>query len=165
MDNIQTFIDALKQEIGYKETGYNHNKFAQYIADNYPQFYNSPSKQNQPWCCIFIHTVMMQTFGYDETKLLTNLPDHNSGAGCEGCANAYRQGGQRIKGKENLQIGDQVIFGAYSYDHTGVIYDIIDGKKGIYLTIEGNYMDAVRVVKRNYNEMIFVGRPRWELLP
>lgn len=163
MDKIQKFINALKNEIGYREKGYNWNKYAEYIDNNFPNFYNG-KKQNQAWCCVFIHALGIQTFGYENALKMFGLKEHNSGAWCEGCANAYLSMGRRIKGKENIQIGDQVIFGNYSYDHTGIVYDIIDAERGIYLTIEGNYQDSVQVVKRFYSEMSFAGRPNWEAI-
>ena len=37
-------VETAMLEIGYKETGTNHNKYAEYIDKNYPNFYNGPKK-------------------------------------------------------------------------------------------------------------------------
>lgn len=162
-EKIQEFMNALAAEIGYHEVGYNRTKYAEFIDTNYPNFYNG-KKNGYPWCCVFPHAIGIQTFGYENALELFCVPEHNTAAGCSGVAGYYNQAGRRIKGRENLRVGDQVVYGSCSYDHTGIIYQVLDPIKGIYLVIEGNYQDSVCLVKRNYSEMIFVGRPRWECL-
>lgn len=158
---VKKFLDALYAELNYHEVGYNHNKYAQYIDKCYPNFYNSCPKDGYAWCCIFPHAVGIQQFGYENAKKLFCVPEHNDAAGCSGVARYYREAGRRIIGCENLRPGDQIVFGSNSYDHTGILYQVIDGKNGIYRTIEGNYSDSVCLVERRYSQMIFVGRPNW----
>lgn len=123
---------ALSQ-VGTKETGTNHNKYAADIDKNYPDFYNG-KKQNVEWCDVFFDDGMLTNFGEKGALFLTCQPKHSAGAGCKYSYGYYKAKGQVGK---TPKYGSQIFFGATekTIHHTGYVVKVTSTT---VTTVEGN---------------------------
>lgn len=159
-------ISLAKAEIDYKEKATNNNlesknenagnadwnKFAKYIDDNFPNFYNG-KKNGYAWCDIFVDYLFLKSFGYGNALRLLCQPEFSYGAGCNMSLNYYKAQGRF---KEEPTIGAQIFF-SYTQgtiNHTGIVVSF--DKKNVY-TIEGNSNDQVAERVYNIKDKTIVG--------
>lgn len=151
-------IATALSEVGYKETGTNHNKFAAYIDKNYPDFYNFP-KQNVSWCDLFVdYCVLVNSASESEALSVLCQPKKSAGAGCSFSYDYYKAKGRT--GKEP-KIGAQIFFGTGKKPtHTGIVVDF--NADSVY-TVEGNSDDQVKkhTYKRTSSKIFGYGYPRY----
>lgn len=155
--NAKNVVKTALSEVGYKETGTNHNKFAAYIDKNYPDFYNYP-KQNVEWCDVFVdYCVLVNSASEEEALSVLCQPKKSAGAGCKYSYNYYKA--KKRTGKE-AKIGAQIFFGNTEPTHTGIVVDITDTS---VITVEGNSGDQVKkhTYKKNSTKIFGYGYPRY----
>lgn len=151
-------IELAIEELGYIEKASNNNlesktentgnanwnKFANFIDENFPNFYNG-KKNGYAWCDIFVDYLFLKTFGYENALRLLCQPEFSYGAGCNMSLNYYNAQGRF---KKSPIKGSQIFF-SYKNDstinHTGIVIDF--DENNVY-TIEGNSNE--RVAKREY---------------
>lgn len=142
-------IKLAQSQIGYKETGNNHNKYAQYFDTEkskggpYPWF--NGKKQNVAWCAIWIcwlFVMVLRPILGDADKVRVWLkfpkPADNCAAGCPYLWSYLKSRFGSVT-KTNGQPGDIIFFNA-KCTHVGIIEKISNGK---YITIEGNKNNGV----------------------
>lgn len=155
--NAKNVVKTALSEVGYKETGTNHNKFAAYIDKNYPDFYNYP-KQNVEWCDVFVdYCVLVNSASEEEALSVLCQPKKSAGAGCKYSYNYYKA--KKRTGKE-AKIGAQIFFGNTEPTHTGIVVDITDTS---VITVEGNSGDQVKkhTYKKDSSKIFGYGYPRY----
>lgn len=148
---VDEMIKLAQSQVGYKETGNNHNKYAQYFDTEkskggpYPWF--NGKKQNVAWCAIWICWLFVMVL---EPKNILGSPDKvrqwlkfpkpadNCAAGCPYLW-SYLKARFGSVAKAKGQPGDIIFFNA-KCTHVGIIEKISNGK---YITIEGNKNDGV----------------------
>lgn len=144
-------IKLAQSQVGYKETGENHNKYAQYFdtpkEKNGPYPWFNGKKQNVAWCAIFICWLFVMVL---EPKNILGSPDKvrqwlkfpkpadNCAAGCPYLW-SYLKSRFGSVAKAKGQPGDIIFFNA-KCTHVGIIEKISNGK---YITIEGNKNNGV----------------------
>lgn len=135
----------------------NYNKYAQFIDEKYPVFYNG-KKQGAPWCEIFVDCMFILAYGYANALRLLCQPEKSSGAGVNSSMKYYKNKGRFFSTPEH---GAQIFFKNGENYHTGIVIDFTDDT---VTTVEGNASDAVR--KKNYKltdkSIIGYGHPAFD---
>ena len=152
---VRSKIVALAQsQVGYKETGNNHTKYAQYFdtpkskGGPYPWF--NGKKQNTAWCAIFVNwlevmvlEVAMYLGSPDKVRIWLGYPSpaNNCAAGCPYMWGYLVKRGWQVN-KSNGRPGDIIFFNTSSKcGHVGIIEKVDNGN---YYTIEGNKSNMVK---------------------
>lgn len=177
MPNFASNVLAIaKAEIGYheKKSNYqlnnkttnagsnNYNKFAAFIDENYPDFYNS-KKNGYAWCDIFVDYCFLKAFGLEDTLYMLNQPKRSLGAGCRYSYSYFKAAGRVGK---TPKVAAQIFFGRGSEStlyHTGIV-EAFDNNY-VY-TIEGNSGDSVarRKYSRNSSSIYGYGYPEFDAI-
>lgn len=147
----EEFVKLAQSQVGYKETGNNHNKYAQYFdtpkSKNGPYQWFNGKKQNVPWCAIFVCWLFVMILEPDNilgspdkvrSWLKFPKPADNCAAGCPYLW-SYLKSRFGSVAKTKGQAGDVIFFNA-KCTHVGIIEKVENGK---YHTIEGNKNNAV----------------------
>ena len=147
----EEFVKLAQSQVGYKETGNNHNKYAQYFdtpkSKNGPYPWFNGKKQNVPWCAIFVCWLFVMILEPDNilgspdkvrSWLKFPKPADNCAAGCPYLW-SYLKSRFGSVAKTKGQAGDVIFFNA-KCTHVGIIEKVENGK---YHTIEGNKNNAV----------------------
>lgn len=143
-------------QLGYTETGDNHNKYADKVAGAYGW-----NVQNQPWCDVFVDAGFVECFGLDLAAKLTYQPKGGFSALCSASANYYKGNGAWFS---TPAIGDQVFYNVSGgINHTGIVVGV---SGGAFSAVEGNSSD---MVIRNYYDVTSpyvagFGRPNWSVV-
>lgn len=155
-------IETAMLEIGYKETGKNHNKYAEYIDKNYPNFYNGPKSWaggGAEWCDIFFdYCVLVNSTDMNEALYVTCQPSKSCGAGCSFSYDYYKKQGR--VGNEP-KIGAQIFFGTGKKPtHTGIVVDFYGDS---VVTVDGNSDNMVKrhTYKQSSSRIFGYGYPRY----
>lgn len=154
---VRSRIVALAQsQVGYKETGNNHTKYAQYFdtpkskGGPYPWF--NGKKQNTPWCSIFVNWDIVMVLATGDNKVLKDpdavriwlgypSPANNCAAGCPYMWGYLVKKGWQVS-KTAGRPGDIIFFNTTSKcGHVGLIEKVDNGN---YYTIEGNKSNMVK---------------------
>lgn len=140
-------------QLGYTETGDNHNKYADKVAGAYGW-----NVQNLPWCDVFVDAGFVECFGLDLAAKLTYQPKGGFSALCSASANYYKGNGAWFS---TPAIGDQVFYNVSGgINHTGIVVGV---SGGAFTAVEGNSSDMVRrnsyAVTSPY--VAGFGRPNW----
>ena len=153
---VDKLLKWLEEQVGYKETPNNVNKYAEYL-DGITGFYNG-KKNGFPWCDVFVDCGFVQCFGKDDALKMLYQPLRSLGAGCEYSARYYKDHKAYF---DTPEVGDQYF--AKDYVHTGVVVKVTE--KTI-VTIEGNFGDKVckRTIYRSNPYLIGYGRPDWDVV-
>ena len=169
----EEFIKLAQSQVGYKETGNNHNKYAQYFDTEkskggpYPWF--NGKKQNVSWCAIFICWLFVMILepanilgSPDKVRqwLKFPRPADNCAAGCPYLW-SYLKSRFGTVAKDKGQPGDVIFFNtSTSCAHVGIIEKISNGK---YITIEGNKNNGVARGEYAFNSTKIYGivRPNY----
>ena len=147
---IQEILELAVSQIGYTETGNNHNKYAQYFdtpkSKNGPYPWFNGKKQNVPWCAIFICWLFVMVLGPDKARDFLGCPKpaDNCAAGVPYLWEYLKKKGYQVKDKSKGQPGDIIFLNGNK--HVGIIYKVENGK---YITIEGN--KGNKVAKGSYS--------------
>lgn len=183
--DVRRLIAVAEAEIGYceKETwdqlddmhanagDENYVKYSRDLAKI--SFFNS-SKKGVAWCSIFTSWCVVQAYGPEAARKLTNQPKRSSGAGCKYARQYYEQAGRLYL--SDPQVGDQIFFwptdrsDPEAVQHTGWVVDV--DSRYVY-TIEGNTSDGDDVVwnggevarkkyKLNNERIAGYGRPNFD---
>ena len=166
-------IKSAVEEIGYHEKATNSQlesklansgsgnwtKYAKYINDNYPSFFNG-NKNGYAWCAVFVVYNMLKTFGLNNTcKLMCCPAKSNCTAGAKESYMYYKRAGQS---GTTPKVGAQVFFGdsESTIHHTGLVENF---DANYVYTIEGNTSNQVarRTYKRKTTKMFF-GYPGYD---
>lgn len=164
-------VELAKSEVGYKEKATNQylddktnnaghanfNKYAKYIDDNYPNFYNGP-KNGFDWCAVFVDYLFIKSYGYADALRLSCQPEKSYGASCTASMNYFKDKKQFDK---IPTIGAQIFFGEKNTStHTGLVVGI-NGDK--IITVEGNAGDAVceKSYDKSYSKILGYGHPKY----
>ena len=155
-------VETAMLEIGYKETGTNHNKYAEYIDKNYPNFYNGPKSWaggGAEWCDIFVdYCILVNSADMNEALYVTCQPSKSCGAGCSFSYDYYKKQG-RVG--NNPKIGAQIFFGTGKKPtHTGIVVDFYGDS---VVTVEGNSdnMTKRHTYKQSSSRIFGYGYPRY----
>lgn len=169
---VDKIIDLALGEVGYKEkktneqlddnnanAGHNnYNKYAKYIDDNYPAFYNT-KKNGCDWCDIFVDYLFIKAYGYKDALRLTCQTEYSCGAGCTYSYMYYKANSQvgRVP-----KLGAQIFFsknGTTCY-HTGIV---VDYDSETVTTVEGNAGDCVckKIYSRFDSQIFGYGYPKY----
>ena len=166
MSTPQERVVALaKSQVGYVPPVGKWNKYAEALDKT--DLYNY-AKNGYDWCDIFYDWCLVQEFGVEVAKAMTNQPSKGCGAGCDFSASYYRAMNQ-WSGDPSL--GAQIFFGSRGDEyHTGMVvgYD----SAHVY-TVEGNtgYSSGYSggaVLERSYSRgdsrITGYGVPRWSMV-
>lgn len=155
-------VETAMLEIGYKETGTNHNKYAEYIDKNYPNFYNGPKSWaggGAEWCDIFVdYCILVNSADMNEALYVTCQPSKSCGAGCSFSYDYYKKQG-RVG--NDPKIGAQIFFGTGKKPtHTGIVVDFYGDS---VVTVEGNSDNMVKrhTYKQSSSRIFGYGYPRY----
>lgn len=138
-----SFVSKAAAEVGYKETGNNHTKYATYFDTPKSkggawQFFNT-KKQGSAWCSLFPHYISCHLIGIEPTRSLFGEPKvDNCAAGVPYFWGYLTKKGYKVD-KSKGQAGDIIFLNGNK--HVGII-EKVDAKK--YYTIEGNKSNAVK---------------------
>lgn len=138
-------INLAQRQVGYKETGTNHTKYAAYFDDPKGawQWFNT-KKQGAEWCAIFVCWLFCQNETLGKTKAYTFLgmpknKNDNCAAACPYFWKYLKAKGYQVD-KKSGQPGDIIFFNA-KCSHVGII-EKVEGNT--YHTIEGNKSNQVK---------------------
>lgn len=149
-------VKLAQSQVGYKETGNNHTKYAQYFdtpkskGGPYPWF--NGKKQNTAWCAIFVNWLEVMVLATGDTKVLKDpdavrvwlgypSPANNCAAGCPYMWGYLVKKGWQVN-KSSGRPGDIIFFNTSSKcGHVGIIEKVDNGN---YYTIEGNKSNMVK---------------------
>lgn len=152
---VRTRIVAMAQsQVGYKETGNNHTKYAQYFdtpkSKGGPYMWFNGKKQNTAWCAIFVNWVEVMVLEPEEylgspdavrVWLGYPSPANNCAAGCPYMWGYLKKKGWEVS-KSAGRPGDIIFFNTSSKcGHVGMIEKVDNGN---YYTIEGNKSNMVK---------------------
>lgn len=153
IDKVCAWMD---EQVGYKETPVNVNKYAAYM-DTIADFYNG-KKNGYPWCDVFVDCGFVQCFGAENAMKMLYQPTKSCGAGCEFSAGYYKANNAFFSKPE---VGDQVFYS--NYDHTGFVREV-NGSQ--IICIDGNWGDQVtrRVLPITDGRIDGYGRPDWAVV-
>lgn len=141
---VDEMIKLAQSQVGYTETGNNHNKYAQYFdtekSKGGPYMWFCGKKQNVPWCAIWIcwlFVMVLRPILGDADKVRVWLkfpkPAENYAAGCPYLWQYLVNRGWKVN--KNKGVAGDIIFFNSKCTHVGIIEYVKDGK---YHTIEGN---------------------------
>ncbi len=154
-------IETAIGEIGYKETGENHTKYAEYIDQNLPGFYNGEKSWpggGAEWCDLFVdYCVLRNSSDEAEAEYVLCQPKKSAGAGCKESYDYYKKAGRT--GSEP-RLGAQIYFGSDKPKHTGLVVNITADS---VITVEGNTDDQVKkhTYKKTSSKIYGYGYPRY----
>ena len=152
-------VQTANQEVGYKEQGNNWNKYA---AELDPLNVTWGTKQNQPWCGMFVLWVFYRCFGMDDALKMLCSGRPTSIPLCSAAADYFKQKGQ-WRTSEPL-IGD-VVFFIYNggINHTGIV---VETAASTITVDEGNSSDMVarRMYTKSNPVIAGYGRPIWDVV-
>ena len=168
---VEKIIDLAKSEIGYKEKATNehlddkianaghanYNKYAKYIDDNFPTFYNG-KKNGYDWCDVFVDYLFIKAYGFANALRLTCQPIKSYGASCTYSMACYKNNNRFGK---NPELGSQIFFGSGNEStHTGIV---IDYNANYVYTVEGNAGDGVcqKIYPINDSKIVGYGHPEY----
>jgi len=167
--SAETVVGLARAELGYKEKASNsqldskianagnanYNKYAAYIDNNCPDFYNT-KKNGYDWCDIFVDYLHIIAAGDSEiARKVLYQPKKSTGAGCVYSAQFYRDNNAWTDGGGKPKIGDQIFFGTRGNEyHTGVVVDV---DSNYVYTIEGNSSEMVASRKYRLNDSSISG--------
>jgi peptidoglycan hydrolase-like protein with peptidoglycan-binding domain len=152
MTTAQKVLQTAADEIGYRETGNNNNKFGVWYGMN-----------NQPWCAMFV-SYCFYTVGLP-LKITTNK-------GFAYCPYGVKWFKDKGLWHKNPEVGDVVFYdwgGDQISDHVGIVEKINDD--GSIIAIEGNTSvgndsNGGQVMQRERNKgIIGYGRPPYTSAP
>ncbi len=157
-------VELAKAQVGFVPPCGKFNRYAE--ALDATDLYNY-AKNGYDWCDIFYDWLLVEEFGVELAKAMTNQPSRGCGAGCEWSASYYRAGDQ-WSGEPSL--GAQVFFGPRGGEyHTGVV---VGFNAAHVFTVEGNtgygagYTGGA-VLERTYGSndgrIGGYGVPRWSM--
>ena len=161
MNEIAQIVSTARSEIGYRETYNNKTKYAEYIDNNFKDFYNG-KKNGYAWCDVFVDFLFLYNFGEAKALKMLYQPKKSCGAGCKYSAQYYKNHKAFDK---NPKVGDQIFFGRLgSESHTGIVIAVNDYS---VTTIEGNSGNCVK--QHTYNKtgsnIAGYGHPKYETEP
>ena len=136
-------INLAQRQVGYKETGTNHTKYAQWFDTTGWQWFNT-KKQGAEWCAIFVCWLFAQKETLGKTKAYTFLgmpknKNDNCAAACPYFWKYLKAKGYHVDKKKG-QPGDIIFFNS-KCSHVGII-EKVEGNT--YHTIEGNKSNQVK---------------------
>ena len=154
---VRSRIVALAQsQVGYKETGNNHTKYAQYFdtpkSKGGPYMWFNGKKQNCAWCSIFVNWDIVMVLATGADKVLKDpdavrvwlgypSPANNCAAGCPYMWGYLVKKGWKVSNSAGRP-GDIIFFNTSSKcGHVGLIEKVDNGN---YYTIEGNKSNMVK---------------------
>lgn len=154
-------LDLAKRQLGYKETGNNHTKYANYFDVAAWQWFNT-KKQGAEWCAIFVCWLFCQNEILGPKQALTFLgcpsPKNNCAAGVPYFFDYLKNKGYKVD-KSKGQPGDIIVLN--NKKHIGIIEKV---ENGSYITIEGNKGNYVAhgsyKITSSYISGVF--HPKWE---
>ena len=162
MGYCEKVLNLASRQVGYKETGNNHTKYATYFDDPKGawQWFNT-KKQNSEWCSIFICWLFCQNEILGPKKAYTFLgcpksgPKYNCAAGC-GYLYDYMKAKGYQSSLDKAKPGDIIFFkSGGKCSHVGIVEKT--DSKNIY-TIEGNVSNMVkRVTHKRSSKTIYFG--------
>lgn len=127
-------------QIGYKETGTNKTKYAEYFDKTAWQFFNT-KKQGAEWCSLFVHWCLCQVITPDKVRKALGEPEpkNNCGAGVPYLYNYMKAKKLIVK---TPQTGDIIFFNTKTHKcgHVGIV-EKVDSQVH---TIEGNKSNMVK---------------------
>ena len=136
---VKHVIDLATRQIGYKETGDNHTKYAAYFDGTAWQWFNT-KKQGSAWCAIFICWLFCQNeiMGPDKARKMLGCPapKDNCAAGVPYLYEYMNKKGYKVT---SPKAGDIIFLNGNK--HVGIV-EKVDSNK-VY-TIEGNKSNAVK---------------------
>ena len=140
MFTVKAVLDLAKRQIGYKETGDNHTKYASYFDNTAWQWFNT-KKQGSAWCAIFICWLYCQNEIMGPSKAYTMLgcpknKNDNCAAGVPYLWSYLKAKGYHVT---SPKAGDIIFLNGNK--HVGIV-EKVDANK-VY-TIEGNKSNAVK---------------------
>ena len=97
--------ELAKSQVGYVPPQGKWNKYAEALDQT--DLYNY-AKNGYDWCDIFYDWLLVEEFGIELAKAMTNQPTKGCGAGCDFSASYYRAANQW---SIDPSIGAQVFFG------------------------------------------------------
>ena len=171
MTTSEKVIEIAQSQVGYKETGNNHNKYSKFFDKEAWQFFNGHKDSAEAdWCAIFCHYCVYQVVyislkNYDKSgKLVRQMlgepsdPKKNCGASVHLLWNYMEAKKEIVKIPKK---GDFIFLN--SKKHIGLVEDV-DGSK-VY-TIEGNSKNSVKRHSYSLKDKYIVGygRPKYSLL-
>lgn len=146
--------------VGYKEAKGNKNKFAWYIDDHYPTFYNG-RKNGTAWCDIYFdYCILYNAKSAKDAEYVLCQPSRSAGAGCKWSYQYYKAKGRTSK---TGHFGDQVFLNSDTKkcSHTGMIYKV-DAKYYYYVAgNDGNKVSKHKILKTS-SKIYGFGRPRYK---
>lgn len=156
---VARLIEYAEAQLGYRADANQRNKYAE-MLDAVQGFYNG-RKNGYDWCDVFVDSCFVACFGASRGRLMVRQPEWSLGAGCKYSARYYKQANALYNSPER---GDQIFFGPEGDDHTGIVYEV---KQGKVTTIEGNagaYPGEVKKNTYNLNDswIYAYGRPKWD---
>ena len=156
--------ELAKSQVGYVPPQGKWNKYAEALDQT--DLYNF-AKNGYDWCDIFYDWLLVEEFGVELAKAMTNQPTKGCGAGCDFSASYYRAANQW---SIDPSIGAQIFFGDRGGgDQTGVAGGF--GSGHVY-TVEGNTgysagYSGGAVLERTYgrsdSRITGYGVPRWSM--
>lgn len=154
---IDKLLKWLDEQVGYKETPNNVNKYAAYL-DSLGDVYNG-KKNGFDWCDVFVDCAFVQCFGKDAGLKMLYQPLKSLGAGCEYSSRYFKD--HNAFSKDTPEVGDVYYWG--DFDHTGIVVKVTE--KTI-VTIDGNWGDKVskRTINRSNPKVAGYGRPDWDIV-
>lgn len=152
----ERIVELAQSQVGYKETGNNHNKYAQYFdtekSKGGPYMWFNGKKQNTAWCSIFVNWDIVMVLATGDYKVLKDpdavriwlgypSPANNCAAGCPYMWGYLKNKGWAVKNSAGRP-GDIIFFNTSSKcGHVGLIEKVDNGN---YYTIEGNKSNMVK---------------------
>ena len=140
-------VKKAASQVGYKETGNNHTKYAAYFDTKPPkgawQFFNG-HKQNSDWCSLFVHWCYCQLEDPEKVRLNLGEPKEGSKNAAAGVLFFYRYMDYKkhIVNKKKGQAGDIIFLNTKKKPgHVGLIEKVTTLR---YHTIEGNASNMVK---------------------
>ena len=149
---VEKMLKKAYAELGYKERGDGYTKFGNWFGKSYARL---------DWCAMFVCWVCYQGFGDKYTKYIVkvataDLPKQIVDAKKGSWVKA--PGG---KVATTPQPGDIWAVGSGKwFNHTGMVYSV-DTKNKQIITIEGNCSDKVSSIRRSYDSLKCIARPKW----
>lgn len=150
---IDKVLNIALEEVGYRETGENVQKYGKEMHQIQPSNMDYPAA----WCDAFVDWCFYKAFGKDLAKkiLCGDFDDYTIVS-----AQLYKNAGRWTQTPKR---GHQIFFqNSSGICHTGLVYDV---SATMVYTIEGNTSDAV--LKRSYDRTAWqiagYGMPKYEL--
>lgn len=159
-NTVDKIVKWALEQVGYKANKDKTNKYAEYIDNNYADFYNG-KKDGFDWCDVCVDCGFIQTYGYEEALRLLCQPKKSLGAGVKYSAQYYKNKKQYYT--SNPMVGDQIFFkNSKGICHTGIVVEV---RKTELDTVEGNASNTVKrkTYKLTDKTIDGFGRPKYDL--